>query len=318
MSILGGLISSAAKGLQGGAEAVSALGKAGIEKQIKIDLAKETADIEFQKNSLLKELESKLRNEEADLQMGRELNLKHVENQMNRMNLLDPEIRDFNLDIEKKKSKIITPLQQQQIETSKSDNAVKQFELKLLTDSNTAYEDYLKEKNKANPDQTKLKQLENRITLRKQLDNITQRAKNMTDLVVNINRMFANDQNLINTPEGKDLMKDLPNYIKEAARLSGYEGPLPSINTNSGSGNNGLVNTERNNPDINKLLKEKPSQKNFNILKDFTYIDENGRKYKLTDFDDKTDPPSYGQEFIDEEPDSEKNLSNTPSSLFYD
>ena len=72
MSFLGGLISSAARGLQGGAEAVSALGKAGVEKQIKIDLAKETADIEFEKNKLLKELESQLRIEEADKTKDRE------------------------------------------------------------------------------------------------------------------------------------------------------------------------------------------------------------------------------------------------------
>ena len=72
MSILGGLISSAARGLQGGAEAVSALGKAGVEKQIKIDLAKETADIEFEKNKLLKELDSNLRIKEADLTKQRE------------------------------------------------------------------------------------------------------------------------------------------------------------------------------------------------------------------------------------------------------
>ena len=42
--------------LAGGAEAVSALGKAGVEKQIKIDLAKETADIEFEKINYLKNL----------------------------------------------------------------------------------------------------------------------------------------------------------------------------------------------------------------------------------------------------------------------
>ena len=83
MSFLGGLISSAARGLQGGAEAVSALGKAGVEKQIKIDLAKETADIEFEKNKLLKELESQLRIDEADKTKDREKEF-----------ALDPELRD--------------------------------------------------------------------------------------------------------------------------------------------------------------------------------------------------------------------------------
>ena len=305
MSILSGLISSAARGLQGGAEAVSALGKAGIEKNIKIDLAKETADIEFEKNKLLQELESDLRNKDADLQVGREQNLYHTKKGMDLIYDTDPQ----RLEFEKEKSKIITPLQQQQIDTSKSANSVQQFELKLLKENKLDLDNYLKEKKKPNPDPIKLKQLEDKITTIDKLKNVTQRARSMTDLVVNINRMFANDPNLINTEEGKKLMKDLPSMVREAARLSGYEGTIPSINTGGGN-NDPLINGERS--DVNKLLKAKPSLENFNILKNFTFKDDKtGRKYKLTDFDDKTDPPSYGQEFLDE--DNDKQSSVIPS-----
>ena len=58
----------------------------------------------------------------------------------------------------------------------------------------------------------------------------------------------------------------------------------------------------------NKLLKEKPSLKNFNILKNFTFKNDNGRQFKIIDFDKDT---GYGQEFLDE--DNDKQSSVNPS-----
>ena len=57
MSLLGGLIASAARGVEGGSQAVAALGKVGLEKDMKIDLARETANIEFEKENLLRDLD---------------------------------------------------------------------------------------------------------------------------------------------------------------------------------------------------------------------------------------------------------------------
>mgnify|MGYP003116877766 CR=1 FL=1 len=156
------------------------------------------------------------------------------------------------------------------------------------------------------PDDELLKQLEDKITTIDKLKNITTRARSMTDLVVNINRMFANDPNLISTQEGKDLMKELPSMVREAARLSGYEGTIPSINTGGGN-NDPLINGERSN--LEQILREKPSLKNFNILKNFTFKNDNGRQYKIIDFDEKIG--DYGREFLDE--DNDKQSSVNPS-----
>ena len=59
--------------------------------------------------------------------------------------------------------------------------------------------------------------------------------------------MFAADPNLIDSPEGKDLMKDAQKYIKEAARLSGYKGETPTIDGSGGGNNNPLINGEQSN-----------------------------------------------------------------------
>ena len=100
--------------------------------------------------------------------------------------------------LDKEKKKNISPLDQQRINESKSTQDVKAFELTLLKDSKKDLDELVAERNKANPDQKKIKRLREKLTLKNRLENISQNAKTFSDLAISINRMFAADPNLIN------------------------------------------------------------------------------------------------------------------------
>ena len=234
MSFLGGLISSAAKGLQGGAEAVSTIAKAGVEKNMQIDLQKELADIEFKKQKQLETFK-------ADRAIQDKTNTK---------------VRDFDIETKKKEANIVGPKDQSIIDANKSAqkaNEQKYATEKLATevaqtrfsDMKKLYEAYEKNDTKA------IEALTKKLTLEDNLIGSASRNKR-AEIFMKMGQAIEDilsNRTITDPDKVQTLTQEMQDNFKKARDLIGNTGAFSSMNNQSGgntttTNNNGLVNSQ--------------------------------------------------------------------------
>ena len=256
MSFLGGLISSAAKGLQGGAEAVSTIAKAGVEKNMQIDLQRELSEIEFNKSKRLEDLKSTNRKNEYKAN-------KDVDKSL----AMDTELRNFNLETMRQEGDIVGKKDQSIIDTN--DSARKLNEQKYKTEqlatevSKTRFDDMKKLYKAYETNDTKaIDTLTKKLTLEDNLIGSASRNKR-AEIFMKMGQAIEDVLSTGRFPDDNEkggdrtrdrLTREMEGYFKKANDLVGNTDAFSSMKTQSGgntttNNNNGLVNSQLPPPD---------------------------------------------------------------------
>nr|BDD47829.1 hypothetical protein 2 [Burkholderiaceae bacterium] len=258
MSLLGGLIASAARGVEGGSQAVAALGKVGLEKDMKIDLARETANIEFEKENLLRDLDVDRRVDEAGRLQKIEVDTYEKKKDKDLKYATDPRLLDFEInkatEVKKAENKILSPVEkltmkreQSTIDLNNLKREAEKLAFDVLKERTTDIQTLGKAIEEGNTELAA--KLTRKLTLEDNLVGSASRNKR-AEIAIKSAQAIADvlkTNPLLQGEAGNDLRTLMNENIEKAQKLSG-DAPVGLINSTRNNTTNNPPPGDGNNP----------------------------------------------------------------------